>query len=70
MNFEETSYISNVRKNSKKKFHIFGKEKNTVLMFFQSYLFSWKTDKSDPKLTKTYKNMCFRHIKNFGEKIT
>ena len=26
MNFEETSYISNVRKNDQKKFHIFGKD--------------------------------------------
>ena len=26
MNFEETSYISNVRKNDQNKFHIFGKD--------------------------------------------
>ena len=26
MNFEETSYISNVRKNDQKNFHIFGKD--------------------------------------------
>ena len=26
MNFEEKSYISNVRKNDQKKFHIFGKD--------------------------------------------
>jgi hypothetical protein len=26
-------------------------------------------DKLDSKLGKTDKNMCFRHIKNFGQKI-
>jgi len=46
----------------------FFRKKNTFLMFFQSYLFSWKTDKLDPKLTKTDKSACFRHIKNFGQK--
>ena len=46
MNFEETSYISNVRKNDQKKFHIFGKDfsvkksekkfkKNNFLIFFE-----------------------------------
>ena len=46
------------------------RKKNTDLMFFQSYLFSWKTNKLDPKLTKTDKNMCLRHIKNFRQKKT
>ena len=46
MNFEETSYISNVRFNDQKKFHIFGKDfsvkksekkvkKNNFLIFFE-----------------------------------
>ena len=47
MNFEETSYISTVRKNDQKKFHIFGKDfsvkksekknskKNNFLIFFE-----------------------------------
>ena len=47
MNFEETSYISNVRKNDQKKFHIFGKDfsvkksekkiakKKTIFNFFR-----------------------------------
>jgi hypothetical protein len=39
-------------------------------LFFIVVFFSWKTDKLDTKLFKTNKNMCSRHINNFGEKIT
>jgi hypothetical protein len=51
MNFEESSYFSNVRKNSKKKFQIFGKnfsvkntekknsEKNNFSIFFEKKYF-------------------------------
>ena len=38
------------------------------LFFFPIHIFSWKTDKLDPKLAKSGKNMCLRPIYNFGEK--
>ena len=77
MNFEQTSYFSNVRINDQKQFHIFGKDfsvkkskkKNTFLIcFFLSFFFSWETNKLDPKLSKTNKNMCSRYINNFWGK--
>ena len=86
MNFEESSYFLNLRENSKKQCHIFGKDfsvkkfkkkcfliflkKKYFFDFFLNRFFSWKIDKLDSKLGKTDKNICFRYIKNVGQKIT
>ena len=45
------------------------KLKKTFLNFFLILIFSWKTDKLDPKLAKSITDMCLRHINYFGKKI-
>ena len=48
------------------------KQKNSkkiIFEFFLLHIFSWKTDKLDPKLAKSITNMCLRHINYFGKEI-
>ena len=48
------------------------KQKNSKKFFWTFFLiliFSWKTDKLDPKLAKSITDMCLRHINYFGKKI-
>ena len=52
----------------KTKNPIFFEKKIIFIVFFPIRIFSWKTDKLDPKLAKSSKNMCLRPIYNFCEK--
>ena len=52
------------KKNLKQK-----NSKKIIFEFFLLYIFSWKTDKLDPKLAKIITDMCSRHINHFGKKI-
>ena len=54
-----------LKKNKKSNFF---RKKNDFFIFFPIRIFSWKTDKLDPKLAKSGKNMCLRPIYNFCEK--
>ena len=49
-----------------KKYNFFRKEM-IFLFFFPIRIFSWKTNKLDPKLAKSGKNICSRPIYNFCE---
>ena len=44
------------------------KKKNHFFIFFPIRIFSWKTDKFNPKRGKSDKHMCLRPIYNFCEK--
>ena len=52
------------KKNLKQK-----NSKKIIFEFFLLYIFSWKTDKLDPKMAKSIKNMCLRHMNYFGKEI-
>jgi hypothetical protein len=54
-----------LKKNKKSNFF---RKKKKFCIFFPIRIFSWKTDKLDPKLAKSGKNMCLRPIYNFCEK--
>ena len=52
------------KKNLKQK-----NSKKIIFEFFLLHIFSWKTNKLDPKLAKTITNICLRHINYFGKEI-
>ena len=54
-----------LKKNKKSNFF---RKKNDFFIFFPIRIFSWKTDKFNPKRGKSDKHMCLRPIYNFCEK--